>query len=466
MEKSRMLAVFNTFSKQEIKELKKFADSPFFNQQKEIVRLLDFLVECKYQLKILPSKEKASRVIFPNQKFSDVKVRLLMSDFHKLMEKYLVCKNAFTDEIQNKIQLASTYRQRKLPKHFEKTIKNAEDLLEKDELRHAEYFNLRYKQLLEHFQFSSSQKRADEFNLQEISNTLDINFITLKLRQTCFLLSHQAVYNKEYDFGLLESIITYVEQNDLLNIPAISMYFYCYKALTEQNSIEYFTKFKKLIFEHDQKFPETEIRDLYLFAINYCIRQINQGEKGYVQEGLDLYKQALVKDILIENKVLSRFAYNNIVAMAIGVNDLEWVDDFIFKYKDLLEKKYREQTFSFNQARLEYQRKNYDEAIQLLQKAEYRDLLNNLISKTLLMKIFYELSELNLLESHLDSMKVYIRRKKVMGYHQTNYRNIIRFTKKLLTTNLYDKEKKYKLINDIKAENILTEKEWLLEQLN
>lgn len=460
-----MIAVFDTLSKSEIKELKKFIRSPFFNSQTDLIQFLDYLVECKFFLKLMPTKEKAFQAIFPKQKFSDVKVRLLMSDLHKLIEQYLICKNALTNQIQNKIQLAYTYRQRKLPKHFEKTIKSAEDLLEKNKLRHAEFYNLRYKQLLEQYQFASSQKRTDEFNLQEISNMLDVNFIALKLRQVCFLLSHQAVYKKEYDYGLLIPIIQHIEKNDLLDTPAIALYYYCYKSLSEPTERQYFTQFKKLIFEHDVKFPETEIRDLYLFAINYCIRQLNEGDEHFIQEGLDFYKQALKKNVLIENKTLSRFAYNNIVAMAIRVNDLEWVDDFIQGYKNVLPKKYRESTFSFNRARLAYKRKNYNEAIQLLQKAEYRDLLNNLISKTLLLKIFYELEEFNLLESHLESMKTFIRRKKIIGYHQTNYLNIIRFTKKILTTNLFDKEKKNQLRKDIQAEPILREKEWLLAQL-
>ena len=83
----------------------------------------------------------------------------------------------------------------------------------------------------------------------------------------------------------------------------------------------------------------------------------------------------------------------------------------------------------------------------------------------MLLKIYFELKEFTLLESHLDTMKVFIRRKKVIGYHQTNYLNIVRFTKKILTTNLFDKSKKTKLREEIENEKILTEKEWLLEQL-
>ena len=134
--------------------------------------------------------------------------------------------------------------------------------------------------------------------------------------------------------------------------------------------------------------------------------------------------------------------------------------------RDSLKRRIRESTWKFNLARLEYEKKNYDNALVHLQKADFGDILNNLNAKTLSLKIYYELDEFNLLDSHLESMKTFIRRKTVMAYHQTNYLNIIRYTKKLLSTNFYDRTKKEALQKEIEQEEILTEREWLLEQVN
>jgi len=339
--------------------------------------------------------------------------------------------------------------------------------LEKKQLRDTGYFNDKYDQLVEQYQFASAFKRTDELNLQEISDTLDITFITNKLKQTCLLFSHQAVYKKEYDFGLLQQIINHVEHKKLLDIPAVAIYYYYYQSLTQEGHLIYFRKFKELVFEHDSKFPPEEIRDLYILAINYTIRQLNQGNNTFAQECLDLYKGGLKKELLFDdNNKLSRFTYNNIVASALRVNDLEWAAEFIGLYKSNLVRRYRESTWVFNLARLEYERKNYDDALVYLQKADFGDLLNNLIAKTLLLKIYYELEEFSLLESHLDSMKTFIRRKTSIGYHQTNYSNILKYTKKLLSTNLFDRSKKENLRQEIQSEKILTEREWLLERLN
>ena len=99
-------------------------------------------------------------------------------------------------------------------------------------------------------------------------------------------------------------------------------------------------------------------------------------------------------------------------------------------------------------------------------QADYDDILLTLVAKTMLLKIYYELDEINALDSLLGSMHTYLQRKKVMGYHQSNYKNIIRYTRRLLRVAPYDDNQKQKLKAEIEQTNPLTERKWLLEQLD
>jgi hypothetical protein len=100
-----------------------------------------------------------------------------------------------------------------------------------------------------------------------------------------------------------------------------------------------------------------------------------------------------------------------------------------------------------------------------LQDADYKDLINNLIAKTLLLKIYYETDALDALDAHLQSMQTFIRRQRIIGYHKTNYMNIIRFTKKLVAILPSNRQERALLIQQISEEQHLTEREWLLMQL-
>ena len=99
------------------------------------------------------------------------------------------------------------------------------------------------------------------------------------------------------------------------------------------------------------------------------------------------------------------------------------------------------------------------------QKANYRDVLVNLATKTLLLKTYYALDEFDLLQSHLDAMHNYITRKRVIGYHRSNYLNIIRYASKLLALRFSSKTEVEKLRTAIVAEEHLSEKEWFLAQI-
>ena len=147
------------------------------------------------------------------------------------------------------------------------------------------------------------------------------------------------------------------------------------------------------------------------------------------------------------------------------MEEFDWLEKIIENYSEKLEMEYRDSTVNFNLARLEYTRKNYGKAMLHLQKVESKDLVNNLISKTLLMRIYYELEEFDSLFSHLDSFQIFIRRREVSDFHRKNYLNAIRLVKKLVALPELDKKARKALKKEIEAEEILTEREWLLEKL-
>lgn len=465
MQNSRLFEVFNTFQKKEIHGLRKFVRSPFFNQRAHVMVLFDYLVHCKFEKKQAPMRQEAYEKLFPDTVYDDHRLRLSMSLLVKVFEKYLVWQQVSQSKSGTKIQLARAYRERNLSRHFTTSIAELKQIQNKQILRNADYYQHQFELFQEEYLFLSEQSRMDDLNLQQVQENLDIAYITSKLRQSCFSISHQNISRREYDFGLLTSILSYIEQSDLLAIPAISVYYYCYNALINPKNYTYFEQFKKLIFEHQSKFPKGEIRDLFLLAANYCIRQLNQGEKRFAREGLSIYKEGLKNEVLFLNGSLSRFTYRNIVAKAIVSKDFNWAESFIQKHTEKLAEKYRESTYCFNLAWLEYERGNLDKALELLHQTHFADLLLNLSAKTIAMKIYYQLEAFELLYSHLEAMKKFINRKELIAYHKNNYINTIKFTKKLLELPPSSREARKALREEITNTASVAEKNWLLSQL-
>lgn len=464
MENSRLIAVAKTLGGKEIRAFRKFLKSPYFNQREDLVRLFQLIELVFLKKNSSITKEATFEQLYPNQEFDVQFLRQSMSLLLKQLELFLVLEEHQKDQLANKLTLSKIFRERELHKPFQSSLKELKKLQQNSSYRNAQYFEDHFKIMLEEYQFRASN-RISEQNLQQISDSMDMAFILSKLRQACYSIAHQTVYKTEYRFGLLDAILDYIKKNNLDQHPTLAIYYYCYHALLFSRREEYFQLFRAHLFANEQLFHREEIRDLYLLAINFCIRRFNQGEENYAREGLDWYRRGLESKVLLNDGVLSRFTYRNVVAMGLKVGDFNWVQSFIHEYKPVLEKQYRENMFSFNLAKLEYHRKNYQEALHLLRKAKYKDLLLNLGAKTLLLKIYYELDDWDMLEAHLEAMQNYLRRKKVMGYHQTNYQNLIKYTKKLVHISPYDKAAREKFKKRIEVEEILTEKEWLLNQL-
>lgn len=462
MQDSRLVQVFEGLEKRDIREMHKFVRSPFFNQKEAPIRLFDYLVECKFDLFVFPEKRKAFQVAFPKESYNDGKVRKCMSQLLKLVEQYLVCRQVFGEEVRMQLELAGAYHHLNLNKHFSQVLRTLKTNQEKRAIQNAEYYQDNYRIQLEEYEFTVKNKRFGELNLQEISNSIDIVYLASKLRQTCFALAHLTVYKAAYDFSQIPFVLK--QAKNYLDIPAIALYYYCYKAIKEGQD-EAFQELKKGILRHTSTFPLGEIRGLYLMALNFCIKSLNSGHKDYTRECFDLYKEGLERDFLLEEGQLSHFTYNNIVSISLTIGKFDWVENFIDQYKTTLDKKYRASNFSFNRARLLYEKKDYDAALLLLQQSDYRDLLLNLSAKTTMLKIYYEIEAYDLLYSHLEALKAFIKRKKVMGYHQTNYLNIVRFAKLLLELPPGDKTARAKLKAAIMATPAVAEKQWLLQQI-
>lgn len=465
MKNSRLFQVLKALSPTQHNAFARFLASPYFNSREDLIHLHAFLQPYVAEGAEALSKAAVFAQLFPKETYDDTKLRLTMSYLNKLLEKFLVTENLLEDKTERSWRLQAALWDLELNDIAEKSLDKSLNQLEKAPFRNADYWDWQYQVQFEKIYRNSSQSVISTLPLQPIVDTLDISFASKKLRQICLLLNRKAVYQTDFEPGLMDGIVQLIHEKRWLQHPAISVYYYAFLSLSDREEERHFRHFKNELFQHGKKFPSGELHQLHLLAINYCVQKINQGQTNYFQEVLELYKEGLRQETLINNGILSQFTYYNIVVAALQTGDFEWAEWFIPQYKNRLEKKYRESAYSFNLARLHYSKGNKEDALELLQKANYRDLLLNLAAKTLAMKIYYESAEYELLQSHLDAMKKYISRKHVTGTRKENYRNIIKMTKGLINLNFYDKKSIEKLKQQITATSPLTEKDWLLGQL-
>lgn len=460
LQNSNLFQLIQSFSAGEQKSAQRFLASPYFNRRDDISRLFSLLcVENE------PEKAQLWAEIYPAEPFDDTKFRLLMSYLNRLLETFLLVEQQMEQGLSAKLQLAAAYRNRGLVGHSERNMRIFEREIAEKPLRNAEYHTLMRDYFLERHETTIRQNPTDVESLRDLARQIDVEYLTHRLRLVCLELSQKNVYRSGDELPLHQIVIQLAERKEWAHLPGIATYLAACKMLSSPEEYAFYQAFKEKLATEETAFSADEMREFYTFSINHCIRQTNRGERNLEHEVLFLYQKALQAGYLFENGVLSRFTYHNIVAAALRCRELDWVEKFIPEYNPFLDAAYRDSSLSFNQARLDYARKRFDSVLLLLQKANYRDPLLNLAAKVLLLKTYFVLDELNLLQSHLDAMRNYIHRKKVIGYHRTNYLNIIRFTERILYREPNNRQMQEELRTEIEKEAVLTEKEWLLEQL-
>ncbi|HFA49930.1 MAG TPA: hypothetical protein ENJ95_13060 [Bacteroidetes bacterium] len=449
----------------DFRHLRKFVRSPYFNQRDDVTRLFDHFD------KVLNGKKGGSvkkqevwKAVFPKQPFNDKTLHYTSSFLLKTIKQYLAQSELEQDGLQQQLHLCRALQKRGFEKPFEKEMAAAETLLKKQARRNTRFHYDRYLLEREKAAHTMHQRRSGEMNLQTVHDELTTFFIAETLRQGCTILSHQTMSKQVYDLKLLDEVLALVGQGGYGEVPAVMVYFHAFMALSGAGEEGHFLKLKNWIEGISGQFPQHELRDIYLLAINFCIKKLNAGEKQYIREAFDLYQHGLENKALLENGMLSSYTYKNITRLGMNLGETEWVGRFLEDFKKHLPPRERDNSWRYNLAFFHFQQADYGQAMRLLRFVEFKDVLNNLDARRMLLRSYFELKEFTALDSLLDSFQTYIRRQKDAGYHRQNYLNLVRFIKKLMKADARGKAALIKLKSEIMQTEHVAEKEWLLEK--
>ena len=457
MQDSLLLELINSLNVSERRKAAKFLRSPYGNAKEDAERLFHAILGILRRGQV-PSSRALYGELFPAEAYRPQPFSLLCSHLHRCLHRFLALE-AFEGEanVFGPV-LVRALRKKGLYRHAERSIKRYDQY----EFSNAESALARYRMEEERFNLSARQGRTKKMNLQQNEDALNDALVAFKLRQACFTKSHETVFRTSYNIRLLRPILNYAKDS---SIPAILVYRSCYIALYDDPTEENFITYREHLLQYGLEFPLEELRSLYFSALNYCIRRINENAVAYLKEAFDLYDRGIRTGLILENEKISRFTFNNYVGIGIRLGHVNSIQKFVEENAHLLEEKWRSLTVALNLARIHYQRKNYDKALTYLQQTDYEDLITNMTVKILQAKIFYDTMEFDLLDSHLSTMKRFIRRNKKMAYHHENWKNIHKYFHKLMRTNFHDKLEIESLIQSVEDTKILTEKEWVLQRL-
>lgn len=468
MQKSVLVEILRSLSRKEMRDIHKWLLSPAHNQRQDVIKLFDYLGKHLSGSEEVLAKEQAWRALFPAQAYDDAFMRQVMYFLLKAIEEYLVFSYYTSDGVRYQLALSRIYRRRKLDKAYKQAHRLGLDNLQKQPLRNDFYLLNRFFLEQVEYEHQMNITQNGPVNLQETADALEKWFLEERLRISKDMLAHQSIYQKiNYNHGLLEEVLVYADKKKMLYEPAIAVYYYTYMALTNPDEESYFDELERRIHTQIEYFNHSEVRTLYLAALNYCVGKVNRGRNDFAIRLFELYRKGLETEILLDNNIVSRYTFGNAVGAALRNREFGWAEKFIEDFQHRLDEKERNSIVNFNLSRVYFEKGEYSQAQRLLTQFDYNDMLLNIIAKTMLLKIYYEQDELDAFESLLESLRIYLQRKEALDpARKAAYKNMISLMKKMLHMNIYSKAQKEKFRELAQQTNPLAEREWLLKQVD
>lgn len=471
-DKSKLLTALNSLSRAELKHLSNYIQSDMHGYPPAVKKLYAIIEKHLTAEKPLPDNRQLAEMLKQFGTFTDQDIRLFKSYLFKGLEQMLINQELSRLTFMNKVLLIRAFNKKGhyhwAEDEYDMTLQKLQD----SAFRNSDYFDTLYKLEEEWYKTRLNASRK-EHDFSAMSQGLNNYFLAEKFKLATLEQNYKEILGRVYNDNLLPVLVNYVmEHPQALEEPATAIYFYCYMCYTHTEEGSWFEQLYQLIKNELYRFNSDEQRDIVLLANNFCIRKINKGESAYLDKSFSLYQLGITSGALLEKGYLSRFTYKNIVTLGIRLKQFDWTKNFIEENKSLLERKYQAGSFAYNSACLAYEMKQFDRAIDWLNKADQDDVFIFLSAKNLQMKIYYELQYFDLLEYLLGSVTAFLKRKNIDAIYKTNYMNIVSMIRKLLSLQYLTKSqrltldaRKDKVRKAITSTPQLTEKKWLLEKL-
>ena len=106
------------------------------------------------------------------------------------------------------------------------------------------------------------------------------------------------------------------------------------------NEDSYFYKVKDLVKKNKAIINKFDLMGSYVYCNQFCMKKISEGVTKFEKESFEIYKEELQeKTYQMNDGKMGPLFYREVVNAGLKLNELQWVRDFIHKYKSATNKK-------------------------------------------------------------------------------------------------------------------------------
>lgn len=480
---SKAIEVVNTLSGDEMKEFGQFIRSPFFNSNKNLIKLFDVVRGGVGKENSKMTEESVYGKVFPGKAYNYGIFKNLLSELYVQVCEYLAIKRLRQKDGDRNTYLIKELVDRKLVKHADKWISSTKDFFNGKSLAiedlHTDF-------LMEEYSTFSNYARDQRF-LQNLSGRDDpllmskkfaVYFISRFISHYLFITHPMFKLKKDVNvkpmLEIIDDTYNFLKENLDEDVPVVEMLYHIVKMHTDTTDNINYYKLKSLWYKHKRDVAVQVARNGYIYLSNYCDDRIDDGDDEFIQELLSLEIEYFRDDLPIRFMGnVNPDTYEKHVLFALISGKHSYAEEFINDYSKLLPETSYNSSYNYSVALCEFYKKNYEGAIEYLSKIGKGFIITEMAAKDLLLMIYYELGEWDrfytLEASHkaltINNSKLHEKRNKARLGFIKNIHTLAKIKENIKLKKPGLDIKLDKLLKDFKQEPAIS-RVWLAEKAN
>lgn len=436
MQKTKPVEIISAFSPDETKEFSAFIRSPYFNTNKNLVKLFDIIRKEKIATGALSEEDIFGR-IFPGKEFNYSIMKNLISALAAVCEEFgtvnSLRKNT-VNRFRGALALADYYDNRKLDKYYHKVMRKMDLDFETVPIDNFHYANRSMAEEQKYFFFASrSDDRALEravynemiYNLCNMYRMLSRNMWKIYINTDNVNSEYEkdfiAMLNKHIRFQELADDMKGIDEKDhnfiLMNALLVKILF------SRDDPAPYYD-LKKIVIDTIDNYENYERYSIFTKLISYCSTSYEHGRKEFIKESVEIRKLVMEK-VKFNYGGLGPFNFHyftETIMMFLHTDDIQGAEHFLHKYSHAVGEANREINYDLCMAYILEAKGMYRESLGSLAKCWHNDTSINLKVRRLYVILHYNMNEFEAGLDAVKAMRSYVKgNKDIAAYHQKNY---------------------------------------------
>ncbi len=280
---------------------------------------------------------------------------------------------------------------------------------------------------------------------------LTIHFLKNILRLSVNININKFSFNTHSEINLtdkflssldIEKVVEYMETNGIEHALNLKLMYYAMICNLEIDNDDVYGTYKELLYSNITNLKKEEAHTLLHFMESICAQKINSGRYEYYKDLFETYELELKNNVYNprEDTQMTAMKFRNIYITALRIEKFEWAEEFINKYKTELNKDSRQSIVSLALAQLNFTKKDYEKALEHLNKVKTEQIFYKVDVKNISLTAFYELGHYESALSLIESFKKMLSSSKLTEQYRIKNLNFINMLNAVIKAKLEGEE--------------------------